>query len=272
MSGNAYIFQRIEKKYMLTKEQYESFITAIEPYMAIDKYGLSKICNIYFDTADDELVRRSNEKTVYKEKMRLRSYGVPGMDDVVYLELKKKYKDVVYKRRVALRLADAEAYLYSGVQPDLKEKQNINRWVEAQILREIDYFISFYRTKPRIYIAYDRMAWYGKEDKEFRMTFDAHIRSRREHLSLMFGDEAEELFKKEYRLLEIKAAGAYPMWLVKVLGELDVYPVSFSKYGTIYRKEFADCHAGRIAGADLSGCIGKSFFVKGGVNNVYQYN
>ena len=62
------------------------------------------------------------------------------------------------------------------------------------------------------------------------------------------------------------------MWLVKVLGELDVYPVSFSKYGTIYRKEFADCHAGRIAGADLSGCIGKSFFVKGGVNNVYQYN
>lgn len=114
MSGNAYIFQRIEKKYMLTKEQYESFITAIEPYMAIDKYGLSKICNIYFDTADDELVRRSNEKPVYKEKMRLRSYGVPGMDDVVYLELKKKYKDVVYKRRVALRLADAEAYLYSG--------------------------------------------------------------------------------------------------------------------------------------------------------------
>lgn len=227
-----YIFKRVEKKYMLTPEQYENFLTAIEPHMAMDQYGLSKICNLYFDTADDALVRRSNEKPVYKEKMRLRSYGVPGREDTVFLELKKKYKDVVYKRRIALPLSAAEDYLFRGIYP-----QECTKTAQSQILSEIDYFIRFHKTLPKIYIAYDRTAWYGKEDGEFRMTFDSHIRSRRDHLSLSFGDEADELFDQDYKLLEIKAVGAYPIWLVKILEELSIYPVSFSKYGTIYKKE-----------------------------------
>ncbi|MDE7325311.1 MAG: polyphosphate polymerase domain-containing protein [Lachnospiraceae bacterium] len=254
MAGNGYIFQRVEKKYMLTQKQYESLLTAIEPHMAIDQYGLSKICNVYYDTADNELVRRSNEKPVYKEKMRLRSYGIPAEDDVVYLELKKKYRDVVYKRRVALRLTEAESYLFGGIRPNVGNCPGSDRWVETQIFREIDYFISFHRTEPKIYIAYDRTAWYGKEDREFRMTFDSHIRSRRDHLSLGFGDEAQELFLQEYQLLEIKAAGAYPMWLVKVLGDLNVYPVSFSKYGVIYKKELSRVFSGGDTDNAQVGC------------------
>jgi SPX domain protein involved in polyphosphate accumulation len=235
MAGN-YIFKRVEKKYMLTPEQYEDFLSAIEPHMAMDQYGLSKICNLYFDTADDVLVRRSNEKPVYKEKMRLRSYGVPGKEDMVFLELKKKYRDVVYKRRIALRLCTAEDYLFRGIYPK-ERSEGQKKTAQSQILSEIDYFIHFHKTIPKIYIAYDRTAWYGKEDSEFRMTFDSHIRSRRDHLSLSFGDGADELFDKEYKLLEIKAIGAYPMWLVKILEELAIYPTSFSKYGTIYKKE-----------------------------------
>lgn len=241
-----YIFKRVEKKYMLTQKQYEDFLKAIEPHMAMDQYGLSKICNIYFDTADDALVRRSNEKPVYKEKMRLRSYGIPKKEDTVFLELKKKYKDVVYKRRIALRLCEAEEYLFRGIYPQGYGRTETKKTAQSQILSEIDYFIHFHRTMPKIYIAYDRTAWYGREDNEFRMTFDSHIRSRRDHLSLSFGDEADELFDQDYKLLEIKAVGAYPMWLVKILEKLAIYPVSFSKYGTIYKMEQTE-HKKRFA-------------------------
>ncbi|MDE7297294.1 MAG: polyphosphate polymerase domain-containing protein [Lachnospiraceae bacterium] len=224
------VFQRIEKKYMLSQEQYEGILEEIAPYMAVDEYGLSKICNIYFDTETDELVRSSNEKPLYKEKFRLRSYGIPGQEDRVYLEIKRKYNGIVYKRRISLTLREAEDYLLRGVRPEK----------DSQILREIDYFLKFYQPKPKLYLAYDRTAWYGRQDGEFRMTFDSNIRSRRDHLSLGFGDEAELLYDYAYQLLEIKAAGAYPLWLTRALTRLGIYPVSFSKYGTIYQKEQAE--------------------------------
>lgn len=235
MAGNGYIFKRIEKKYMLTPGQYERLVAAMEPHMAVDQYGLSKICNIYFDTEDDELVRLSNEKPVYKEKLRLRSYGVPGPQDKVFLEIKKKYDGIVYKRRIALKLCEAEDYLLRGVRPAK----------DSQILREIDYFIAFHKPVPKLYLAYDRTAWYGKEDADFRMTFDSRIRSRRDNLFLGCGDAAQELFEQNYWLLEIKTAGAYPLWLASAMSELAIYPVSFSKYGTVYKKELASGRAGR---------------------------
>ena len=86
-----YIFRRVEKKYMLTREQYEYLIKAIAPYMAPDRYGETEIRNIYFDNDDDELIETSLLKPEYKEKLRLRSYGVPDMDSTVFFEIKKKF-------------------------------------------------------------------------------------------------------------------------------------------------------------------------------------
>ena len=110
MAGKAggSVFQRIEKKYVLSREQYEELLVRIDPYMAMDEYGLSKICNIYFDTETDELVRASNEKPPFKEKLRLRSYGIPKREDTVFLEIKRKYGGIVYKRRISLQLCEAE--------------------------------------------------------------------------------------------------------------------------------------------------------------------
>ena len=224
------VFKRVEKKYILDSEKYNEFLKVIIPYMEVDQYGLSKICNIYFDTETDELVRRSNEKPPYKEKLRLRSYGVPQAGDRVYLEIKKKYAGIVYKRRISMTLSEAEDYLLGGVYPAK----------DSQILREIDYFLKFYKPVPKLYLAYDRTAWYGKKDKELRITFDSNIRSRRENLSLGCGDKAGLLYEKEYYLLEIKASGAYPLWLAKALTDLSIYPASFSKYGAIYKKELKE--------------------------------
>lgn len=220
------VFQRVEKKYLMTAETYQLFQKEIEAYMQADQYGLHTICNIYFDTISDELIRNSIEKPVYKEKLRLRSYGIPNYNSQVFLEIKRKYKGIVYKRRVAMTLKEASYYLEHGIRP-----KN-----DSQILKEIDYFIKFYEPIPKLYLAYDRVAFFGKEDNNIRMTIDANIRSRKDDLALEQGDRGELLLEQEMYLLEIKVPNAYPIWLAEILSKLEIYPISFSKYGNIYKQ------------------------------------
>ncbi|MFA6948933.1 MAG: polyphosphate polymerase domain-containing protein [Eubacteriales bacterium] len=222
-----YVFQRVEVKYMLDSAQHSAFMTGIEPYMAADAYGLSTISNIYYDTENYELVRSSIEKPVFKEKLRLRTYGTAKMDSPVFLEIKRKYKETVYKRRVSMTLAEAEDYLTRGIYPAARD---------CQIMREIDYFMKLYRPIARVYLAYDRTAYFGREDSQLRMTLDSGIRSRLDNLSLAYGDGGEALIDgRDYHLLEIKAPDAMPVWLTSLLSKNKIYPTSFSKYGAVYK-------------------------------------
>ena len=164
-----YIFKRVEKKYMLTKEQYESLIEAITPYMEIDKYGETEIRNIYFDNADDELIETSLKKPTYKEKLRLRSYGTPENDSTVFFEIKKKYRGIVYKRRISMTLSEAYEYIESGKLPS---------HLEGNIPVEIDYMMHRYCLSPKAFISYRRVAWAGKDNPDLRITFDRDITSR----------------------------------------------------------------------------------------------
>lgn len=219
------VFKRYEKKYLLSAEQYSKLRLALAEYMAVDKYGKTAICNIYFDTPEHLLIRRSLEKPVYKEKLRLRSYETPGADDTVFIELKKKYKGVVYKRRVAMNLKNAKSYLTERISPDPKN----------QILKEIDWFMDEYSgIAPAMVISYDRVAMYGREDPELRITFDSNILWREEELLLEKGIYGTPLLEPGERLMEIKIAGAMPIWLCHLLDELEIFPRSFSKYGKAY--------------------------------------
>lgn len=212
---------------MLTMQQYDKLRELISPYMTEDKFGMHTICSIYFDTDDDRLIRNSIEKPLYKEKLRLRSYGVPKSDDhEVFLELKKKYKGIVYKRRESLTLSAAESYIQSGRFP-----------ADSQIFREIEYFRSYYSAYPKIFIAYDRIAMTGIDETSLRMTFDFKIRCRRDELDLRAGDHGIELLSNGSVLMEIKIPNAMPLWLSSALSQLKLYPVSFSKYGQFYIKE-----------------------------------
>jgi hypothetical protein len=223
----------VEKKYLLTKEQYNQLLNRIEPFMLRDKYGLHTICNIYFDTDNYDLIRISSERPIYKEKLRLRSYGIPSEEDTVFLEIKKKYKGTVYKRRISLRLKDAVNYLEHGIKP----------CCDNQILHEIDYFIDYYKPSGKVFIAYDRTAFYGREDASIRITFDQNIRSRTYDLDLSKGDYGQPLIQTPYYLMEIKVPLAMPLWLVHIMSDLNIYPVSFSKYGNIYKQELIQLSA-----------------------------
>lgn len=216
-------FERVEKKYQMTREQYENFVSRISDKTAPEKYGLHTIRNIYYDTEDFELIRTSIEKPKYKEKFRVRGYGEINANSMVYLEIKKKYDGIVYKRRISLPYTEAKAYLVNGIPP-----QNPDH-----IFREIDYFLNFYKPEPRLYLAYDRIAYIGTEDSTLRITIDRNIRSRYHNLDLTDDTECDYLNRDLY-LMEIKVPAAYPLWLSDLLCELQIYPQSFSKYGTIY--------------------------------------
>lgn len=229
MDGCQDVFARYEKKYLICSGQQEQLMKALQEKFKPDVYGIHTVCNIYFDTEDYRLIRTSLEKPVYKEKLRLRSYGTPGNSDTVFLELKKKHKGIVYKRRVSLPLPEARRYLHSG---DLPEKP-------GQILREIDWFIHHYSPVPKAYIAYDREAWQGMDNPELRVTFDKDIRGRESMLDLTRGSWGTPLLPPDTVLMEWKLPGVMPLWLSRLLSRNDILPVSFSKYGTFYQNHLA---------------------------------
>ena len=219
-------FARREIKYFLRPQQQETLIRALEPYMVPDVYGKYAINTIYYDTPDWALVRASIQKPEYKEKLRVRSYGVPKETDPVFLEIKKKCQGMVYKRRILTEACLTEPILSCL----LTDTQN------GQIGREIQWFQQFYRTEPKVFLGYDRVALAGRENPEVRVTFDTNLRWRDRCLDLTLGDQGQPLLPDDRVLMEVKLPGFCPLWLARILSEHKIYPVSFSKYGTCYQK------------------------------------
>lgn len=225
------VFNRYENKFLIDQDTYEALTNRISEYMELDafnkKNGFYTICNIYYDTPNDDLIRKSLSKPVYKEKLRLRAYGVPGIETKGYLEIKKKYKGLVNKRRTSMTLFEAYNFVESGIMPNEKSYHN------KQVLKELHYFINRYELKPAVYIAYDRKAYF---EGELRITFDTNVRTRRYDLALELGDYGEQLLEPGQWLMEVKVDKAYPLWLTHLLAEYKVYPTSFSKYGREFAK------------------------------------
>ncbi|MBR4394054.1 MAG: polyphosphate polymerase domain-containing protein [Oscillospiraceae bacterium] len=218
------IFKRIEKKYLLSEAQYEALFRRIGPHLKPDEFGRSTVLSVYLDTPDHRIIRNSIEAVDYKEKLRLRSYGTAAADSTVFLELKKKYGGVVYKRRAAMTLTEAERYMRMGIKP-----------FESQIMAELDWAMRLYgRPKPAMMIACEREAWFDEEHPDLRLTFDRNIRYRENELHLDRGSAGIPLLPEQTVLLEIKTAGAMPLWLAGALDAEGILPGSFSKYGTAY--------------------------------------
>ncbi|MFI3306946.1 MAG: polyphosphate polymerase domain-containing protein [Mycoplasmatota bacterium] len=219
--SNKNIFKRTELKYFLTKKQYKRLLVTMKHYMTMDAYKRHKISNIYFDTPDFQIIRRSLEKPIYKEKLRIRKYN---KNDFVFVELKKKYKGIVYKRRVAIS--------------DKQLNNNINNLNDdEQINREIKYFISCYDDiDARAYLSYDRDAYFSNDDEDLRMTFDFNIRFRVDDVSLDESENDNFVLDDDVVLLEVKTVFGYPKWFLDFLNENDIRKISFSKYGVAYKK------------------------------------
>lgn len=218
------IFKRHEIKYMITRSELKMVMEAMKEHMIADEHGKNTILSLYFDTPDYRLVRKSLEHPIYKEKLRLRSYGLAGEDTQIFIELKKKYDSVVYKRRIGMTKHEADDYLMHG-----------KSYVNSQISREINYFLSLYeQIQPAVLLSYEREAFYAKDNHEFRITFDDNILWRDYNLTLDSGIYGSPILEADKVLMEIKAADAIPLWFVQLLNKNHIYHTSFSKYGTAY--------------------------------------
>lgn len=235
------VFNRYEKKFIISDATYRQLKSQLAEYMEVDEHSRNgdfySICNIYYDTPDNQIISRSIEKPLYKEKLRLRSYGVASPKDKVYLEIKKKYNGRVNKRRTSIILEEAYHYI------NTKQKPMANGIMNEQILNEIDFFLQRYPTlQPALFLSYERDAMFSKEDRSFRVTFDTNIRTRRDNLGLDIGNFGDLLLSKDEWIMEVKIRDGVPLWFAQILSKYKLYSTSFSKYGTEYKKLMATAH------------------------------
>lgn len=222
----SYVFKRYENKYILTPQQYEAILQEVEKRMDPDEFGETTIQSLYYDTPNARLVRTSIEKPKFKEKIRVRSYGLATKDSKVYVELKRKSQGVVYKRRLSAKEDESIAFF-----------ENKHSFGDGQIAKEIDYFKNYYgKLQPYILILYDRIA-FKKKEIDLRITFDRNTRYRATRLSLSDGLDGTLLLEPGHVLMEIKSSLGFPRWLVDLLNEQKSYKRSFSKVGEAHKRE-----------------------------------
>ena len=228
MNNYQAVFRRKEIKYLLSQRQLDALLPVLEQHMAPDDFAHSSISNLYYDTPDFRMIRRSLEKPKYKEKLRLRCYQTPLADTPAFLEIKKKASGIVYKRRASLPYAQALAYLSRRAPGG-----------DDQIFHELDWMLRSYGDlAPSVVLSYARDSLKGKEDANLRLTLDRNILWRTEMPDLSRGIWGEQLLEPGQTLMEIKISNAMPLWLAEALSDCSVYPTSFSKYGRAYQTMF----------------------------------
>lgn len=217
-------FKRHEIKYLITINQYINLMNYLSDKVEKDVVYKSTICNVYYDTDNFELIRKSIEKPIYKEKLRIRSYDKPTLDSSAYVELKKKYDHIVYKRKEKI----AYKYILNN---------SFFEGAETQIDKEIKYFNDFYDgLTSKMFLSYEREAYYFKDDKQIRITFDTNIKYRTENVNLLPSISDIKLLLNNFVLMELKVPFSIPYNLAKYLSSEKIFKTSFSKYGTAYKQ------------------------------------
>ena len=238
MITNGSVFQRYEKKFLLTKTQYEKLLVTIHRYMRLDPYCKDgktyHLRNVYFDTPDHQLISLSLLKPDFKEKLRIRKYGVQGDGtNLVFLEVKRKIKGIVTKRRASLSLLEIDQFMQDKIIPER------NNYFDHQILNELNYMTQIYQLRKAVFIEYNRLAFFDREDEEFRVTFDHDIYTRYDNFDFESKVKGIPLLAKDMVLMEVKVGEAMPLWFAKALAKQNIYLNSFSKYGKAYEYSLA---------------------------------
>ena len=238
MAGPIVVMKRYERKYLLSAEQTEYLVKRLEGHMKLDQYGRTSIASLYYDTPNYQLIRASVEKPPFKEKIRLRSYGLATLESPVYLELKRKAYGIVYKRRVQSTIPLVDKFFAGS--GDICGPGQINR--------EITYFRDYYQTLvPACLIIYDREAYF-EPGGDLRLTIDYHPRYRTDHLDLTYSMDGLPLRPPGHTILEVKVQEAMPLWLTHILDEGKIYKNTFSKYGEAFRLQLINAQTARRAG------------------------
>lgn len=239
--GTITTFQRFEKKFLINKDVLETLIPIIEEHMEMDehcqKWKTYAVSNLYYDTENQDVIRESLHQPFYKEKLRMRSYGIPVSDRApVFLELKKKVNGVVTKRRTRITFAEARRFMADRTYPSRTD------YMTSQVLKEIEYYLRHNDVKAVCRISYNRLAYFDREDPNFRLTIDQDIHymnEKKEGKEVNFQNphKGSPILPDNLYLMEVKVRDAYPLWFANIVHTEGIFPVSFSKYGVSYKIE-----------------------------------
>lgn len=222
------VFERKETKYLFTQQQFEGFFEELQHYMSVDEYGLHTIRSLYYDTDTYKFIQHSMDKPKYKEKFRIRSYGTPNANSTIFLEIKKKVKGIVYKRRLPLAYQDYLVWVETGQFPEELKKTQIGQEIAWLFLKNPD-------LSPKVLISYDRLSLFCEDDEDFRVTFDQNICYQAEDVRVA-ASRGDLVAPELGVLMEVKAMGAYPLWFVELLTKYHAQKGSFSKYAQTYQR------------------------------------
>ena len=230
------VFNRVEKKYLITTAKKKRLLKVIKNHMEKDKYFQSEVSNLYFDNDNYDLIIQSIERPEFKEKLRARSYE--GYDRV-FLEIKTKLKgkddNVGYKRRVMITHKDFDELISKKTNLVDLASRSIETANDLQIAKEVDYLIGHFDLKPKILLTYNRESY--KSENDLRITFDEKLKYRYKNLNLNKAKRDRIYFKDKHNIImEIKASNGIPSWLCEIMSEENIYPQQFSKIGKVYEK------------------------------------
>ncbi|MCL1787878.1 MAG: polyphosphate polymerase domain-containing protein [Defluviitaleaceae bacterium] len=218
------IFRRQEVKFVITDAQRGQIYDFVAGRIPPDVFGKYLVQSLYFDTDHWDVICTSIDKPLFKEKLRLRCYGVPNLHSTMYLELKKKYRGIVHKRRIAFPMAELEH----------KSVRDIAAADTTQVGRELNFYLQSMPVHEKVHISYHRAAF--EDDSGLRITFDTDVRFRTNLLDYQHPDGGRPILPPGLTVIEVKTLGGIPMWLARAFSNLSIYPTSFSKYGVGYKK------------------------------------
>lgn len=223
------IFQRKEKKYILSYDKYNELMKYLDIYMTRDEYGLHTINSLYYDTNTYDLISWATRKPKYREKLRIRCYGTDYVNAPYFLEIKKKVNGIIYKRRVSLDFDETKEFIENGTLPA------VDSFTDELTLMEVNR-IRNKKVIPSAMVNYDRIALFGNENPDFRVTFDFNMRWRTDRLNFLTDDSGHIIAPEVDIIMEVKILKSYPLWFAKILSDLEIYPQSFSKFGQVYKR------------------------------------
>lgn len=224
---------RKEMKYIINKEISKNLIEEINNYVKPSDFFFQRIHNVYYDNDYYGVISRSKNSSEFKEKLRIRTYEMPsGFVKDAYVELKKKFKGITYKRRIKLKLNIVE---------EMFEKNDLFPVMpDGQIKQEVVYFQQKTKCFPKVYISYNRHAYVCSDGSDMRITFDSDIFTREKNLSLKTNEEDILFGHEELVIMEVKVNGSMPIWFTNVLNKYSICPTSYSKYAKIIASDILE--------------------------------
>ncbi|WP_223701248.1 polyphosphate polymerase domain-containing protein [Sutcliffiella deserti] len=225
------IFTRYELKYLIPNEVYLKLAEAILPYTRFDSFGEEgkyNIVSLYFDSPNNDIYYETRNKLFFRQKLRLRVYDKVTRTDSAFFEIKQKYKNVVNKRRTKISLQDAYRYL-DQEGSSLPTNLAISN---PQIMNEVHSFRNLYKLKPEVVVSYDRQAFQGIYDDDLRITFDFNLTCRSQDLHIENGSYGTHFVEPGLVILEVKVTHSVPLWLSRLLSDLECPRKSVSKFCT----------------------------------------